>query len=145
MHNFWMMIYAHTAVSVAAGAATSTVLVQLLKTMLPALVNGKKAVAVTLAMAGAVVAAGHVAAVYLGMNPQGFWSEAELNQVLAIAAAASAVHGTAKALLGKPAGSGNIPQQVGLTGSTGNVAAAMANPLNTTQNDPQILHPGIKS
>lgn len=138
MHNFWMMIYAHTAVSVAAGAATTTVLVQLLKTMLPAVVNGKKAVAVTVAMAAAIVAAGHVASVYLGMNPPGFWSEAELNQVLGIAAAASAVHGTFKSLMEKkwPA----PPMQAH------EVAAAMGNnPLNTTQNDPQILNTGIKS
>lgn len=144
MHNFWMMIYAHTAVSVAAGAATTTVLVQLLKTMLPGLVNGKKAVAVTVAMAAAVVAAGHVAAVYLGMNPPGFWSEAELNQVLGIAAAASAVHGTFKALMEKSVGAPESLDATPRTATGGGVASAL-NPLNTTGKDPQIQNISIKS
>lgn len=139
MHNFWMMIYTHTAVSVAAGAASTTVLVQLLKMMVPAVVNGKKAVAVTVAMAAAIVAAGHVASVSLGMNPPAFWSEAELNQVLAIAAAASAVHGTFKSLMTQKSWP-DPPMQAH------EVAAAMTNnPLNTTQKDPQILNTGIKS
>lgn len=139
MHSFWMMIYSHTAVSVAAGAATVTVLVQFVKMVMPTLINGKKAVLFTFATALGIVAAGHVASVYLGMNPPSFWSEAMLNQVLAIAATASAVHGTAKSLLGTRT---KLPSwDIPFAGNAGSAA----NTLNTTGKDPQIQSAAVKS
>jgi hypothetical protein len=93
--TFWHDLMAQTPVRVIALAGAVTVIVQLLKVIAPKLLSGRWAIAANVLVS--------VAAVFVGMKPANFWTETTLAQILAIAAAAAGVHGTAKSLFQRKA------------------------------------------
>lgn len=142
--NVRQMLFGHPAVNVTAGAAVTTLLVQLMKKGMPE-IRGGWAVAVTAVTSFVLVAGiGHLCACALAMpgvwDGKAYWgtllSEGVVDQALGVFAAAAAMHGWSKlfAVRSEQAGGEPYLDEVYRRGTL----SIKPNLLNTTPNDPQV-------
>jgi hypothetical protein len=87
---------AQTSIRVIASASSVSILVQLVKVFFPEWICGRRVIAVNLLVS--------IAAVFIGMDPQHFWTQSTLAEILSVAGLATGVHSNTKTLLGQPIG-----------------------------------------